>query len=113
MPTWNFAESPGAQLELVPRVVATQLGDGYEQRSDDGLNPVQQVWNIPFRGVDAAVANDMEAFLKPGLGRASFDYTPPRQTVALKFKCTSFRRVMTDQVGIDDIDVRFEQVFEP
>ena len=113
MPVFDWAESPGSSHSPVPRVVATRFGDGYEQRAPDGLNPQQQVWDLVFKGIDVVVASEIDDFLRPGLGYTTFDWTPPRQTAALKFKCTSFRRLITNQLGEDDLSARFEQVFEP
>ncbi|MCW5657452.1 MAG: phage tail protein [Burkholderiaceae bacterium] len=113
MADFIWAESPGATMELQAAVVATRFGDGYEQRADAGLNPVAQVWDVPFNGIDEAIADEIEAFLRPGLGRTLFDWVPPRQTVALKFRCTSFRRTLANAIGEVDIQVRFEQRFEP
>ena len=113
MAVFDWAESPGSSLERSPRVVATSFGDGYEQRADDGLNPVVQVWDLVFTAIDVAIANDIDAFLAAGLGRVVFDWTPPAQTVALRFKCTSFKRTLTERLGEHNLSARFEQVFEP
>lgn len=113
MAVFDWAESPGSSLEVVPHVVASKFGDGYEQRADDGLNPQHQVWDLVFNSIDVVVASEIDDFLRPGLGRVTFDWTPPRQTAALKFKCTSLRRSITDRLGEDNVSARFEQVFEP
>ncbi|MBE7419826.1 MAG: phage tail protein [Ideonella sp.] len=113
MADFVWVESPGATMELQAAVVATQFGDGYEQRADAGLNPVRQVWDVPFTAIDTEVADEIEAFVRPGLGRVLFDWVPPGQSTALKFKCTSFKRSLTDRVGLVDVAVRFEQRFEP
>ncbi len=113
MPVFNWAESPGSSMTLQPRVVATQFGDGYEQAADDGLNPVKQVWSVAINNAALDEADAIEAFIKPGMGRARFDWTPPRQTVALKWKCTAFSRTLNEQVGEVDLRLTFEQVFEP
>ncbi len=113
MPTFDWAESPGTSLELQPRVVATQFGDGYEQSADDGLNPVRQVWNVVINGADAAKAMEIQNFIAPGMGRARFDWTPPGATAPLRFKCTQFTRTLGNEVREVNLQMRFEQVFEP
>ncbi len=113
MPVFDWAESPGSNHAPVASVRATRFGDGYEQRAPDGLNPVRQVWDLVFKGCDVAVAGEIDDFLRPGLGSATFDWTPPAQTTALKFKCTSFRRSITERLGEHDLSATFEQVFEP
>jgi len=108
-----WVESPGTALDLRPSVVATSFGDGYEQRAPDGLNPNKQFWDVVFDHAETPIADEIYAFLKDGLGWKTFDWTPPRQTVLLKFKCTSVRRSITDTIGQDTINAKFEQVFEP
>lgn len=113
MPVFDWAESPGTSGEWQPRVLATQFGDGYEQRQADGLNAVKQVWDVVIDAASTAAASAIEAFIRPGMGWQTFDWTPPRQTVALKWKCTAFSSALTDVVGEHDLRLRFEQVFEP
>ena len=113
MPVFDWVESSGSTLELQPRVIVTQFGDGYEQRADDGLNPVKQVWSLVFDGVEVSIADEIQQFLQPGLARVVFDWTPPRGSTALKWKCTSFRRALGATVGEHDLSATFEQVFEP
>ena len=114
MPVFDWAESPSSSHAPVASVLATRFGDGYEQRAPDGLNPVRQVWDLVFNACDVVVANEIDAFLRPILGGiGTFDWTPPAQTVALKFKCSSFRRSLTQQLGEHNLSATFEQVFEP
>lgn len=113
MPVFDWAESPGTSQVLEPRVVSTRFGDGYEQAAPDGLNAVAQVWDVQFDEVEQAVADEIVAFLQPGLGWQRFDWTPPHQTVARKFKCTSLRRSLTGTWNVVNLSARFEQVWEP
>ncbi|MBI5334745.1 MAG: phage tail protein [Burkholderiales bacterium] len=113
MPVYIWAESPGTAARPLPRVKATQFGDGYEQRAPDGLHPVKQVWDVVHDSIDVAVADEIDAFLMDGLGWKTFDWTPPRQATARKFKCTSYSRTLTDRVGEHSISATFEEVHEP
>ena len=113
MAVFDWAESPGTSCEWQPRVLATQFGDGYEQSQPDGLNAVKQVWDVVIDAASAEAASEIEDFITPGLGWERFDWTPPRQTVALRFKCTAFSSSLGAQVGEHSLRLRFEQVFEP
>lgn len=113
MPDYIWTESPGTNLVLEPRVAMSRFGDGYEQRAPDGLNPLPEVWDVVHTAVDVVLADEIEAFIRPGMGVDTFDWVPPRQTVARKFKCTSFRRSITQQLGEHDVSMRFERVFTP
>ena len=112
MAVFDWAESPGSTSERRPRVVATQFGDGYQQRAADGLNPVQQLWDLVFADCEASKADQIETFLLDGLGWKAFTWTPPRQTVALRWICTSLRRSIGERIDTHTITARFEQVFE-
>ena len=113
MAVFDWAESPGTASELRARTVATQFGDGYQAIATDGLNPVQQVWDVVIDRAAALAADEIEAFIKPKLGRVPFDWTPPRQTVALKWLCTGFSRAITETVDEHNLRLRFEQWFQP
>jgi phage-related protein len=108
---FDWAESPGTSVDVQPRVVTTQFGDGYAARAADGLNPVGEAWDLVFRGCAAESADSIEAFLRVDMGIEPFDWTPPRQTVAGKFVCTSLRRTGNETYGEFDLAARFERVF--
>lgn len=112
MPTFDWAESPGSSVEYQPRVIATRFGDGYEQRADDGLNPLGEAWDLSFNDCGAAAADQIVAFLRDGMGRKTFDWTPPRATLPRKWKCTSLRRTLGAEIDTHNISARFERVDE-
>lgn len=111
MPVFDFAESSGTSLELVPRNIETQFGDGYVATAADGLNDVKQVWDVAIDDASETAADEIEAIVRP-IGRAVFDWTPPRHTAPLKFRCTSFNRTNRD-FNTFNFRLRFEQWFQP
>lgn len=112
MADFVWTESPGTSLTLEAKVVASQFGDGYVQRAPDGLNYLRQNWDYVAEDIDDAIADQIEAFLKPKLALVPFDYVPLRQTTALRFVCTSYTRT-AGRVGESSIRARFEQDFAP
>lgn len=113
MPTFDWVESPGTAAAPKANVAISQMGDGYEQRAPIGLHPITQIWNVVFADIDVAIADDIEAFLMDGYTWKTFDWMPPRQSVALKFKCTAFNRSIGSELDTHSITATFEQVFEP
>jgi len=109
---WVWVESPGSTLDEVPRIKAAVFGDGYEQRAPDGLNPLAQVHELSFDGVDDAVATDMVNFLRAQKGYLPFNYVPLHETVAQRVICRRWTRSKAG-IGESNIRARFEQVFEP
>lgn len=112
MAVFDWAETNATSMSAAARVRALSLGDGYEQRSPDGLNPVRQVWSLSFEGCDNAVANDIDAFLRTHAGATAFDWTPPYATTALRFTCASWGRALATQ-STCNMTAEFRQVFEP
>lgn len=114
MAVFDWAESNKLTLTEQPRVTATRFGDGYEQRSADGLNNLAQVWDLNFEQVDPAVADDILAFLRARGGVEAFDWTPRWATDPIRVKCPKWTR---SPEGLGDgtsrITATFEQVFEP
>lgn len=112
MADWVWVESAGATLEEEPAIRSVQFGDGYEQRSPDGINFMRQVWTIPFDEVDDAVADDMVQFLRDQKGYLAFNYVPLRSTTAIKVVCKQWSRSHTGP-GTSSLRATFRQVFEP
>lgn len=112
MAVFDWGETRKASLEEAPRVVAARFGDGYEQRSADGINNRAQVWDLNFDQVDEAIADDIVTFLRARNGVEAFDWTPRWHTAAIRVKCPKWTRSGLDD-GLSHIAVRFEEVFEP
>lgn len=113
MADYVWTESAGTSCELVARVVETQFGDGYVQAADAGLNPVAEVWDVVHEEVESAVVEEIEAFIRPGMGRTVFDWVPPGKTAVLKWRCKSYRKSLSGLHGFYNLSLRFEQWFGP
>ena len=95
-----------------PKVRLTQFGDGYQQRTSFGLNQDPKVWSLTFN-VDDEDADEIETFLEARkVDGASFDWSPPDETVTYKWICPSFNKEIFD-FNRNRINVTFIQVFEP
>lgn len=116
MAVFDWVESSGTQLSMMPRVSSTRYGDGYEERAPNGLNPLQQRWALAFRAADNSEADAMMAFLAErlnALGLEAFDWTPLWSTTPIKVVCREWNRSHLDEIGASDVNAVFEQVFEP
>ena len=118
--TFTWHPDFSAQLQYEPRVMVTAFGDGYEQRTQFGINANPQKWSLTFKARLDAEANAIDAFLQARGGLQSFFWTPPGQTVALKFVCRKWSKspvagngTATAPAYIWDLTVPLEQVFEP
>lgn len=112
MADWVWVESDGAQLDEEPRVKSARFGEGYEQRSPDGINFMELAWELPFDEVDDAIADEMIEFLRLHKGHLPFSYVPLRSTTAIRVICRRWTRTHTSP-GESSIRARFERVYEP
>lgn len=110
MATFTFIPDFTANLTKRPRVRAVAFGDGYEQRTADGINTTRAVWALSFNARDDAERDAIDAFLSARGGIENFDWTPPVGGAA-KFICREWA-VSVENYGINNIAATFEQVFE-
>lgn len=113
MLTFDWAESAGTQVEVQPRVIAVTMGDGYTQRSPDGINHMPDNWDLRFNGVLPAAGDEITSFFETHGGYLAFWWTPPRRTTPRKYICTRWTRTLPDVMGLSDISARFERDFAP
>ena len=103
--------SVGSDRTVTPDVRVLNFGDGYQQRVPNGLNHMRQVWNLQWSRLTYDQANEIEDFFKARGGHESFTWTPPKESVGLKFRCTNWsRKPLVD--GGDQITAQFQQVFD-
>ncbi|MBZ4373247.1 phage tail protein [Corallococcus sp. AS-1-6] len=77
MDRFLFTPDYGAQADSVPRVRKAQFGEGYTQRSADGLNPVLRRWALQFSNLSKVDADGLEAFLRARAGVEAFEFVTP------------------------------------
>lgn len=111
--TFDWVESEGTQLSEEPEVTRVQFGDGYTQRAPAGLNFQPQRWSVVIRGAGLAEGDEIIAFLRAHGGWIAFNWTPPRETVPGLYLCPSWSRTLPDLQERTDINMTFEQTFEP
>lgn len=70
----------GIQRQSTPRVLTARFGDGYEQRIADGINSVDEVFNVTFNNRSAAEVDDITGYFASLKGATSFTYTIPDST---------------------------------
>ncbi|WP_211440919.1 phage tail protein [Collimonas humicola] len=81
-----------ANLAKKPKVLAAQFGDGYTQRTPNGLNPNPDVWNLTFEFGGSPTAHlPFKNFLDALGGTQAFDWTPPGAAASLRFVCADYQ----------------------
>lgn len=117
MAVFDWGESRSSRVEVEARVAEVRFGDGYAQRSPDGLNPIGEAWDLVFDAVDDSIGDAIENFLRArttSLVAEAFDWSPIwlTPTTAIRVVCKRWSRVRVD-LGISTITATFERVYEP
>lgn len=110
MATFSYGVDWAAQEESEPRVLTAKFGDGYEQRSADGINTDLKTWQVQFKNRDDSEAAAIVAFFAADAGVTSFDWTPPGGSAG-KYVCSRWTRSPT-QVDRNTITAVFREVAE-
>jgi len=107
--TWDVSIGSGSESKA--RIKKAQFGDGYAQRTGDGLNPILQTWPVTIKAKSLAEADAIEAFLEARAGVEAFTWTPTGASAPISVVCESWSR--RDRVASSAITASFERVFEP
>lgn len=110
MATFTYIADFTASKGVKPRVRAVRFGDGYEQRTADGINTQPAAWALSFNIRTDTEANAIETFLATQAGITVFDWTPPSGS-AMRVICREWNRV-AQAYNVNSITCTFEQVFE-
>jgi phage-related protein len=80
-----------------PRNNVLELGDGFVQIIQDGIQTNRPVysWSVPPKPI--AEVDTIIAFLESKDGRIPFFWTPPGSGTAVKVRCPSWKRVRLDE----------------
>lgn len=90
-----------------PRTRVAQFGDGYAQRSKDGINHDLRSHTIKFKNSDSVI-NDIEQFLEDRAGVESFYYSYKEQPLRL-YVCEEWSRVDID-FQTSEVSATFREV---
>ena len=87
-PAWCVAVPMHAQTDWRLRIA--QFGDGYEQRTLDGINALDRKWSVHFEMKPASVIQAMDAYLAAELATA-FPFRDPATGVVHNVFCDSWQ----------------------
>lgn len=110
MTVFSYLASYGAQATRKPAVNVAKFGDGYEQRIQDGINAIPEIWSLTFANRQTSEAQAIDAFLTAAAGVTNFTWTTPLGITG-KFVCRTWQPTI-GQGNIWSVTATFEQVFE-
>ena len=94
------------------RVLKAQFGNGYAQRSGDGLNSVARKATLQWDALTVVQLAQIEAFLVERAGYQAFWFTAPDETVARMWTCETWN---TNGIDFDlvALSAELEETFNP
>ena len=82
-----------------PKVLFAQFGDGYEQRLADGINTLEETFQVSFNTRTKEEIDDIVAFFENKAGVTAFTYTIPDSNnsgeTAIKVVCSTWNKTWT------------------
>lgn len=108
--TFTWCPRVNAQADVKHRVRKAEFGDGYTQRSGDGINTRTQDWTLSFVGTETYI-EEILTFLDRMGGTKAFQWKPPLYPLSL-FTCEEYKPVAMG-AGIFSLEVTFNQAFAP
>jgi phage-related protein len=91
-----------------PAVLVTKFGDGYEQRTVDGINANPENWDVSFATAPRSDVDSVETFLETNIGQP-FDWTTPNGNT-ISVVCDEWS-VEYSPGSLKTLSVKFKQVF--
>lgn len=96
------------------RTLSAPFGDGYTQRTADGLNSVKRTWRVLWKSRPVADINTLYEFLVAKLGQEAFNWTAPGD-IQRKWICRESLEktpISAEASGYWDLNAEFEEVFD-
>lgn len=104
--------SPGSSIATKPRTRVAPFGDGYKQRSGDGLNAIDKKMSLSFTALVKHEADYLEAFFTERAGYKPFRFTPPHHVQERIWIATEWNVTYTGAISYD-VTASLEEVFDP
>lgn len=110
-PSSVSAPVAGASRQVEARVLKASFGDGYAQRAADGINTLNDRYDLTWENIDRSEAETILAFLEARGGYESFTWTPPGGATALKWTCETWGRQHINAV-LDTVTATFIRCYD-
>jgi len=111
MLTFTYIPSTNFTADNAPRVLTAQFGDGYSQRTADGINTNVKNWDLSFNNRTLEDALAIKDFFITKKGVEAFLWTPPGESTALSVIAPSWKETYTSPIT-RTISVNFQRVYE-
>ncbi len=106
----SIEPSPSTGRKTNYKLLKSEFGDGYTQTTRDGINHRRRQLTLSWNTLLDAQAWEIADFLEERGGDLDFYYTPPRETVPVKWTCEEWDDTVNDD-GTRKITATFNQSF--
>jgi phage-related protein len=97
--------------QITARVLQANFGDGYNQRVNDGINNINEQWDVQFAALDQTNAAEIIDFLEARGGYQSFLWIPPGESTYKKYICKEWNKSFPG-ASLTNISAKFMRVFD-
>mgnify|MGYP000114220702 CR=1 FL=1 len=109
--TVGFNPDKALKQDMKPRILAAQFGDGYMQRSRDGINTITETWDLTWKNRKQADGEKLTNFFDSTGGIQAITWTPPYGTEAIKVIVNNWS-VSYPQLGVLTVQAKFTRVHD-
>ncbi|CAA2144243.1 phage tail protein [Methylobacterium bullatum] len=102
----------GSGIAEKARLRKAPSGDGYPQRTRDGINHIVGTMPVTFENLTRAEAATLRAFFRERGGDLPFCYAPPDETGSRLWTCEEWGRRYTGDIHLS-YTVTFQEQFDP
>lgn len=121
--TQYITADKGLNRSVTPKVLSTNFGDGYQQRIVQGLNSLDEMFNVSFNNRPKAEADDITKFFELKKGVLSFTFGYPdenssdtdssgNKVTEVKVVCEQWNTTFVSS-GAYSVTAQFRRVYEP
>jgi len=104
--------SQSSSSQILYRTKKVQFGDGYSQRSPDGINSNVDTWQVNWEYLNSVERDTILEVLNDVEGADYIYWTPPNQTEEKKYIIAQGSSYTTYSGNIFSISIQVEQVFD-
>jgi len=116
MPDWTYTPDRSLGKSSAPRIREVKFGDGYSQRAQDGINYMNESWNLTFANRSFTDIFNMESFLETKGGTAAFTFQPPGESevkvICRNWDVSTLYHTGVNSASIGTLTATFERVYE-
>mgnify|MGYP006277525375 CR=1 FL=1 len=116
MSDWNYVPDRGLKKNSQPRIREVRFGDGYTQRVQDGINYMNESWDLSFNNRTFTDINAMVTFLETKGAVLAFTWTPPGgsevKVICRNWSVDTIQHTGTNSSSYGGLSATFERVYE-